>query len=872
MPFKKLKFKFPWRNYQQSFLNNFKKHIEDNHLHVIAPPGSGKTILGLEIMRQVGKRTLVLAPTLTIRDQWENRLQSFFIEKESFEEYSFDINNPKSVTFLTYQSLHAFYKRFDNKESYFNYFKKNKIEVLILDEAHHLKNEWWRCLYELKEQHKLTTIALTGTPPYDSEAIEVSKYFKLCGEIDDEIAVPDLVKEGDLCPHQDYIYFSEPSDLEINAIVNYRLKISYFIDSISTNEDFIAIVANHRFLKETEKCLEEIYNVPDYFSSLLIFLKSIGKEISKDKLKVLGFEENDKIDFPIFDLHWATVLLQNIIVNDRMNLVSHEFFLSKIETEIRKLNVFDKSKIDFVGDKVLYRSLSNSSSKLESIVTVIAHEQRQLKEDLRAVILTDYIKKEFLEVTSISEINRLGVLPIFHFLRTKVDGKQQLAVLSGTIVILHKSVIAVFELFDTIENYTISSLNCDSDFLNIISKSTNTNNLVTTVTKLFEEGYITKLIGTKSLLGEGWDAPSINTLILASFVGSFVSSNQMRGRAIRSEKNNDQKTGNIWHLVCIDSSDEKGGKDMETLKRRFDAFVGISNSDKVYIENGIDRLNLPNTISNFENLNSLMLAISNKRTDLFIKWKNAIQEGSSLSREIKQYYENEIPYNIEKKKKFNDIIKYSLVELGIGLSFFVPEFLVKNLNVLLSKGILAFVYSILIGLGLTFGVKSYKIIKNYLKFGFLFKILPKIGEALKESLVEMNFITTKSEAIFIKTDILPKGDVVVSINGTNDFESALFINSLEEILEPIKNPRYLILHTNWFKNELNIQNFYVVPQLFGDKKKNCLVFEKHWNQQVGKSKFIYTRHLEGRKMLLKARLLHVSNAFKKNTKKGVIWN
>ena len=55
---------------------------------------------------------------------------------------------------------------------------------------------------------------------------------------------------------------------------------------------------------------------------------------------------------------------------------------------------------------------------------------------------------------------------------------------------------------------------------------------------LFEKGEIQILVGTKSLLGEGWDAPCVNSLILASFVGSFVLSNQMRGRAIRIDRNN----------------------------------------------------------------------------------------------------------------------------------------------------------------------------------------------------------------------------------------------------------------------------------------------------------------------------------------------
>lgn len=873
MLFKKLKFKFVWRSYQQKFLNNFSKHIDDNHLHVIAPPGSGKTILGIEIMRQVGKKTLVLTPSLTIRNQWKERLQTFFVEEEIFEDYSFDLKSPKTVTFSTYQSLHSFYKKFENKEDYFKFFKKHKIEVLMLDEAHHLKNEWWKCLFELKEKDKLTVIALTATPPYDSDALEVSKYFKLCGEVDDEIAVPDLVKEGDLCPHQDYIYFSEPKDLEINFITDFRLKIASFVDSLKFDEEFVEFIKSHRFLINTKDSLNEIYSDPEYFSSLLIFLKTIGTEISLEQLEVLGFEKKDKIDFPLFDLNWATILLQNILVVDRKVLVDYEFVLEKLETKVRKLNVFDKSKIDLVGNNVLYRSLSNSPSKLDSIVAIIKHEQQLQENELRSVILTDYIKKEFLEIEDISSINRLGVLPIFHYLRTKVDYREKIAVLTGSIVIIHATKIGAFGLFDEIDNYSFIPLKNFPEFV-LVSSKTASSKLIQTITSMFENGAITKLIGTKSLLGEGWDAPSINTLILASFVGSFVSSNQMRGRAIRAQKYNLNKTGNIWHLVCVDNTDVNGGKDIETLKRRFDAFVGISYSEETYIESGIDRLELTDNFidTSIDSMNKKILNQSKLREDLANKWNTAILHGTSLSREIKQYYQSDKPYNLQKKQKFHDVVKFGFIELGIGLSFFIPEILLKNIDVLASKGIIAFAYSVLTALCLSFGYKTYKAFKNYLQFGFLFKNLSRIGEALKQSLIEMNLISTSRDKIFVSTEILPKGDVIISIKGTNDFESAIFINSIQEILEPIKNPRYLILNTNWFKNEFDIQNFYSVPQIFGDKKKNCLVFEKNWNRYVGKSEFIYTRHLEGRKTLLKARLMHISNSFKETTKKAVIWN
>jgi hypothetical protein len=60
---------------------------------------------------------------------------------------------------------------------------------------------------------------------------------------------------------------------------------------------------------------------------------------------------------------------------------------------------------------------------------------------------------------------------------------------------------------------------------------------------VFEQGGINGLVGTKSLLGEGWDAPAVNTLVLGTFVGSYVLSNQMRGRSIRIRSEKSDKDG-----------------------------------------------------------------------------------------------------------------------------------------------------------------------------------------------------------------------------------------------------------------------------------------------------------------------------------------
>jgi hypothetical protein len=41
-----IRFRKPWRGYQQRVLAELEQYLDDHHLHVIAAPGSGKTALG----------------------------------------------------------------------------------------------------------------------------------------------------------------------------------------------------------------------------------------------------------------------------------------------------------------------------------------------------------------------------------------------------------------------------------------------------------------------------------------------------------------------------------------------------------------------------------------------------------------------------------------------------------------------------------------------------------------------------------------------------------------------------------------------------------------------------------------------------------
>src|SRR5215467_10244025 len=106
---KSMVFQKTWRAYQRRVLDQLDFYLEDKRFHLVAAPGSGKTVLGLEVVRWIGRPTLVLAPTVIIRDQWADRLVDHFLPAGEGRPtwVSTDIKSPALLTIATYQALHS---------------------------------------------------------------------------------------------------------------------------------------------------------------------------------------------------------------------------------------------------------------------------------------------------------------------------------------------------------------------------------------------------------------------------------------------------------------------------------------------------------------------------------------------------------------------------------------------------------------------------------------------------------------------------------------------------------------------------------------------------------------------------------------------
>lgn len=78
--------------------------------------------------------------------------------------------------------------------------RDNGIRTICLDEAHHLQNKWQKALEAFMAGlgGTVTTVALTASPPYDTEKTKWDRNIAVCGEIDEEFFVPEPVREGTL--------------------------------------------------------------------------------------------------------------------------------------------------------------------------------------------------------------------------------------------------------------------------------------------------------------------------------------------------------------------------------------------------------------------------------------------------------------------------------------------------------------------------------------------------------------------------------------------------------------------------------------------------------------------------------------------------
>jgi superfamily II DNA or RNA helicase len=193
--------------------------------YLVVPPGGGKTLIGLEAARRLGRHTLVLCPNTAIQAQWLGQWSAAFAPQAVAASVRRDLPTP--LTVLTYQAVCTDTSIHEDGQRLLSELNASGPATLVLDECHHLLEVWGRVLREVVAQlDRPHLIGLTATPPHMMTAEQAKLHEELFGAIDLEISVPSLVRDGRLAPYQELAYFTAPTPSEADYIHGEALRFA----------------------------------------------------------------------------------------------------------------------------------------------------------------------------------------------------------------------------------------------------------------------------------------------------------------------------------------------------------------------------------------------------------------------------------------------------------------------------------------------------------------------------------------------------------------------------------------------------------------------------------------------------------------------
>ncbi|MCP4043148.1 MAG: hypothetical protein GY731_14530, partial [Gammaproteobacteria bacterium] len=567
-------------------------------------------------------------------------------------------------------------------------------------------------------------------------------------------------------------------------------------------------------LQAPQEHLDDILKASEFWLSVAVFMNDLRWESVRKLVTAIGLRQ---VGLPLFDLEWAELLLNGLLFDNRCQVTGMEKKIHHLHQRLHNIGAVDRRRVRLRGQKRNLRLLQSGQGMLRAISDIVELEGRMQQQRMRLVILTDHIRESALPSPQDTDrpFEKLGVVPIFETLRRLQLPNLRLCILTGSIVVIPRDCESFLREDAAshhipFERFRLEELWHAPEFLRVKFTGSEGSKSVELITAIFARGLLNTIVGTASLLGEGWDAPSVNTLIMASAVAAHVSSNQMRGRAIRSLKSNPFKVANIWHLACVaphaDEQDRRdwfisancGEESMASTRIRFRAFVGLS-LEQPLIESGIERLGeqqCPPSSAGIDAWNARMVHHASRRDELAGRWKEALGPPSPGRSRLVRELRLDTGY-------LHSIFRINPREHGSGgiwQSLFYRWFIWRSR-----------------------------------------RRLVKIALATAEALATLKIITPGSIPVVESSE----GRLFqVTLPAANHLDQTRFVEALAELFTPLNSPRYLLLRHH---------RYYAVPTNCGEKKPRALLYAAAWLRRVGKAKLIFTQNRAGRLHLLKAK-------------------
>ena len=676
----------------------------ERRLHIVAPPGSGKTVLGLYVWAELMQTpAAVLSPTSAIQSQWLSRASLFGVSRRD-ERLSDNASRPGLLTSLTYQAvtmparadeeldhaaralwietlvgeghaddpdeaavwvddlrdrnppyydkrLASYRRKVTEARTYageaastlhagaldaIRRLRERGVGLVILDECHHLLGHWGRVL---ADAHDLldgpVVLGLTATPPDERgrDERDTARYADFLGEVDFEVPIPAVVKEGHLAPYQDLVHFVRPTPDELEFVAGADRALRELVEELCAQRP------------DSEESGAHTPSLPDWLRETLatrrlptghaktwnafarrdetlawagpLFLHQRGVEIPEG---VPSPDAGTLADPPPEDAV-AVAVLDRYVRHALRRSASHvdHALAERVVERLRLLGV----QITETGSRAcaspVGRVLAYSKAKSAGVVEVLKAEQRTLGESIRAVVVTDFERTsaQLGAAGEVADETTGGAIAVFRaLLEDEETDALDPVLVTGSTILVDDDLVERFlhEANAWLGEHASGDVTLEVEMNGAFGVVTGRGKgwgprlYVAMITALFQAGVTRCLVGTRGLLGEGWDASKTNVLIDLTAVTTSMSVNQLRGRSIRLDPDLPGKVANNWDVICSADEFARGLSDYERFRDRHATWYGVTEDGQV--EKGVGHVHASFTDLAPESLAELMPAIN----------------------------------------------------------------------------------------------------------------------------------------------------------------------------------------------------------------------------------------------------------------------
>lgn len=977
--FARARFRWPFRRYQSLALDAFENRAPDHQhrCYLVMPPGSGKTALGLEIIRRSGNPAIVFCPNTAVQHQWAAEWGNF---EPATIPGATDPADEAPISFLTYQSLcnldpehqdldqvvldlwqqslqrergvsehearreidqladsdsrqyrrdlsryrrraRRMIARGENSELLLDLLHPNGKRLveritsmprctIVLDECHHLLEMWGYLVQALVDVmgDETMVVGLTATPPRDLNEREADLYRNLFGYADFEVPTPAVVKEGDLAPYQELGYLTRPLPAEADYIAEQHLRFEELITSLLDHQ-----FASQAFLQWIERRAHERFSEQGARVNWTRFERD-NPELARASLKLSHrFDVSPPQDSRIREPHrqpmtaddWV-VLIEDYAVNGLRlsdNEDDHKAW-EAIREALPSLGYVLTSNGIRRHVSPVDRVLAHSASKGVAAASILNVESGELGDDLRALVLCDY------ERTSSEMVARLrGVLDdqagsAILLLETLIGDPD--AVRLNPLLMTARTIACAEEtatrfqtwlrgqepdLAKRLEFTPVSSSGSEEGRVVRIDApgvAWTSRRYVPLITSFFESGGCQCLIGTRGLLGEGWDARRVNVLLDLTTASTATAVHQMRGRSIRLDPDWPEKLANNWDIVCIDPDHPRGTADYERFVRKHQSYFAPNREGE--IESGVSHVHHalspfgPPETDEIEQINRHSLRRAGERAETRELWRIGEPYEDHEVTTLRVRADRSLGLPNQQVLRSSDVESPSHAMVWRGAITATASLGTGAVIALSGLDPVAFVAPLAIAAGGTYWITD--VLSRSVNSLGPSDNLEDFGRALLEGLREAGELPDSVTGGDLRVVAQEDGYYRCYVAGIDETFSQVFSAALDELLAPMAAPRYIIpryvseppshpgealkLGVRYLVRGRTGASvvYHAVPEVLARNRERVNHFESAWNQYVSAGEALFYRDDQAQAIL---RVQAGEDPFNVTTQMRTLW-